>query len=333
MSTEMQTVQTDHINFKDIDKGKAKFEQKADNGWMAMVQHYFVSAWIPQEKLQREYYVRKLDGGANAAVAAGLIVPLQEIVPGSKAGHAMSLYAGPQIQSILEQLSKPSTEGGIGAQGLGLLALHLAALAEKIAQQRRALRRQHPALHLGVEVQSRMGKHIQHRTCCTGLGLGRTKHHPRQPGMEHGASAHHTGLQGDVEGAALQAVVAQLLRSRTQCLHLGVGRGVAAGQRRIGTLAYHLALAHHHSAYGHFASLRTGTRLGQGQAHPVCVFFWGGLVGHDARPSIVTQRVHHIQGVDHASLAPQGEVAREVVEDVERAQGARKAVFVGDVHG
>ena len=81
------------------------------------------------------------------------------------------------------------------------------------------------------------------------------------------------------------------------------------------------------------ASLRTGTRLGQGQAHPVCVFFWGGLVGHDARASIVTQRVHHIQGVDHAGLAPQGEVAREVVEDVERAQGAREAVFVGDVHG
>ena len=151
--------------------------------------------------------------------------------------------------------------------------------------------------------------------------------------MEHGASAHHAGLQGDVEGAALQAIVAQLLGSRTQCLHLGVGRGVAAGQRRIGALAYHLALAHHHSAYGHFASLRTGTRLIQGQAHPVCVFFWGGLVGHDARPSIVAQRVHHIQGVDHAGLAPQGEVAREVVEDVERAQGAREAVFVGDVHG
>ena len=54
-------------------------------------------------------------------MAAGLIVPLQEIAPGAKAGHAMSLYAGPQIQSILEQLSKPSTEGGIGAQGLPLV--------------------------------------------------------------------------------------------------------------------------------------------------------------------------------------------------------------------
>ncbi len=110
------------IHFDDIEKGKAKFESVADNGWISMIQHYFVSAWIPQEKLQREFYVRKLEGGsANAAVAAGLIVPIQEISPGAKLTHAASLYAGPQIQSILEQLSKPSAEGGIGAQGLPLV--------------------------------------------------------------------------------------------------------------------------------------------------------------------------------------------------------------------
>jgi YidC/Oxa1 family membrane protein insertase len=38
------------LDFKDIEKGKAKFSEKADNGWMAMVQHYFVSAWIPEAK-------------------------------------------------------------------------------------------------------------------------------------------------------------------------------------------------------------------------------------------------------------------------------------------
>jgi len=109
------------ITFKDIDAGKAKFAQKADNGWMAMVQHYFVSAWIPQEKQTREFFVRKLDGGANPAVTAGLIVPVATIAPGAKASNAVSLYAGPQIQSMLEQLAKPSAEGGIGAQGLPLV--------------------------------------------------------------------------------------------------------------------------------------------------------------------------------------------------------------------
>ncbi|MDR1936172.1 MAG: membrane protein insertase YidC [Candidatus Accumulibacter sp.] len=109
------------IDFKDIEKGSAKFEQKADNGWMAMIQHYFVSAWIPREKLPREYYVRSLEGGANPLVAAGLIVPVQVAAPGARLSHAASLYAGPQIQSILNQLSKPVEEGGIGAQGLALV--------------------------------------------------------------------------------------------------------------------------------------------------------------------------------------------------------------------
>ncbi len=109
------------IDFKDVEKGSAKFEQKADDGWIAMVQHYFVSAWIPPEKAQREYYVRKLEGGVNPAVAAGVIVPVQPVAPGTKASFAGSLYAGPQIQSILDKLAKPVAEGGVGAQGLPLV--------------------------------------------------------------------------------------------------------------------------------------------------------------------------------------------------------------------
>lgn len=109
------------INFKDIEKGSAKFVEKSDNGWMAMVQHYFVSAWIPQEKQAREFFVRKVESGANPAVTAGVIVPIATVAPGAKASNVVSLYAGPQIQSMLEQLAKPAAEGGIGAQGLPLV--------------------------------------------------------------------------------------------------------------------------------------------------------------------------------------------------------------------
>ena len=109
------------IPFADIEKGKAKFNEKADNGWMAMVQHYFVSAWIPPEKLAREFYVRKLDGSANSPVSAGLIVPTPVVAPGAKVSQSVSLFAGPQIQSVLDQLAKPAADGGIGAQGLPLV--------------------------------------------------------------------------------------------------------------------------------------------------------------------------------------------------------------------
>ena len=109
------------IAFSDIEKGKAKFNTKADNGWMAMVQHYFVAAWVPAEKLPREFYVRKLDGGVNPAITAGLIVPAPVVAPGAKVNQSVSLYAGPQIQSTLDQLAKPVADGGIGAQGLPLV--------------------------------------------------------------------------------------------------------------------------------------------------------------------------------------------------------------------
>ena len=119
MYTEQEKYQK--IAFSDIEKGKAKFNTKADNGWMAMVQHYFVAAWIPQEKQPREFYVDKLDGGATPTVRAGVIVPTPVVAPGAKAKLSVALYAGPQIQSNLDQLAKPVADGGIGAEGLPLV--------------------------------------------------------------------------------------------------------------------------------------------------------------------------------------------------------------------
>ena len=109
------------VNFEDIEKGKAKFAAKADNGWVAMVQHYFVTAWIPAPGLLREFYMRKLEGGANPAVAAGVIIPAPVASPGAKVVFSVPVYAGPQIQASLDQLAMPVADGGIGAQGLPLV--------------------------------------------------------------------------------------------------------------------------------------------------------------------------------------------------------------------
>jgi YidC/Oxa1 family membrane protein insertase len=71
------------VNFADIEAGNAKFATKADNGWIAMIQHYFVAAWIPEPGLPREFYMRKLESSQNPAVAAGVIVPVPLAAPGS----------------------------------------------------------------------------------------------------------------------------------------------------------------------------------------------------------------------------------------------------------
>ncbi len=109
------------VDFVDLEKGKAKFATKADNGWLAMVQHYFVAAWLPAAKTPREFYMRKVEGSNPPAYSAGVIVPVTETAAGAKTTISMPLFAGPQIQSVLDQLARPGAEGGIDAQGLPLV--------------------------------------------------------------------------------------------------------------------------------------------------------------------------------------------------------------------
>lgn len=109
------------VTFDDIVKGNPKFANKADDGWIAMVQHYFVSAWLPEPGLSREYYIRKLEGGAEPVISAGVIVPVPAVNPGSKTVFSVPLFAGPQIQSTLDKLAKAKSDGGVGAEGLPLV--------------------------------------------------------------------------------------------------------------------------------------------------------------------------------------------------------------------
>ncbi len=85
------------VEFADILKNKAKFAQKADNGWLAMVQHYFVAAWLPAAGTAREFYMRKV---GEDLFSAGVIVPVA-----ADGKSTMSLYAGPQEQDKLEKIA------------------------------------------------------------------------------------------------------------------------------------------------------------------------------------------------------------------------------------
>ncbi|HLO64847.1 MAG TPA: membrane protein insertase YidC [Azonexus sp.] len=91
------------VTFEHIADNKAKFAKTADNGWLAMVQHYFVAALVPKDKTQREFYMRKLDG--SNIFQAGVIVPVAEIAPGGKGETSVALYAGPQEQAALKQVA------------------------------------------------------------------------------------------------------------------------------------------------------------------------------------------------------------------------------------
>jgi YidC/Oxa1 family membrane protein insertase len=90
------------VEFKDIENDKVDVEKKATNGYVAMVQHYFASAWILPDGLQRDLFLRKVD---TNLYAAGMITPLESIAPGASKILDSKFYVGPQEEKILEALA------------------------------------------------------------------------------------------------------------------------------------------------------------------------------------------------------------------------------------
>ncbi|MDR2261046.1 MAG: membrane protein insertase YidC [Azoarcus sp.] len=90
------------VTFEEIAEGKAKFVGSADNGWVAMVQHYFVSAWLPPQGVVRNYSVKKTKSGNYTA---GLMLAPVSVAPGETLRTGARLYAGPQDQDRLEGIA------------------------------------------------------------------------------------------------------------------------------------------------------------------------------------------------------------------------------------
>ncbi len=90
------------VEFSDIEKGKAEIEKTSSTGYVAMVQHYFASAWLLAEGVAREYFVRKVD---NNLFAVGMITPLKDIAPGATQSVESRFFVGPQEEKMLESLA------------------------------------------------------------------------------------------------------------------------------------------------------------------------------------------------------------------------------------
>jgi len=90
------------VEFSAIEKGKAEHVKTADNGWVAMVQHYYTAAWLVNAKGAREFRTTKVD---NNLYSVAMVLPLGELAPGATASHQAVLYAGPQEEKKLEALA------------------------------------------------------------------------------------------------------------------------------------------------------------------------------------------------------------------------------------
>ncbi|MDR5874394.1 membrane protein insertase YidC [Halomonas sp. CUBES01] len=115
------------IDFDDIQAGNFN-NREAQGGWIAIIQHYFVSAWAPSQDQQNLYYVSTDSRDRNVVAFAG---PTSELSPEEDATLGATLYMGPKIQDHLEDVA-PNLRLTVDYGWLWFLANPLFWLLDKI---------------------------------------------------------------------------------------------------------------------------------------------------------------------------------------------------------
>lgn len=94
---------TDNTKFKKLafkDMAEEPLKVTASDGWVGLLQHYFVSAWIPKDGLAREFYTEKL---SDNIYRIGSKSTLSTIAAGASLTVPARLYSGPQTKKDLTE--------------------------------------------------------------------------------------------------------------------------------------------------------------------------------------------------------------------------------------
>lgn len=89
------------LSFSDLEE--KPFSAEKTGGWVAMVQHYFISAWVPDQSLENRFTLKKL--GSKDLYTLGFVSPAIEVAPGDTGALSSSFYVGPKDQYRLEKIS------------------------------------------------------------------------------------------------------------------------------------------------------------------------------------------------------------------------------------
>ena len=94
------------VAFDDFDGGG--YPAKSKDGWVGMIERYFLTAWLGTEGA-REFFLRE----TNRGYTAGTIIPVGVLQPGESRSSRMPLYIGAQEQESLHELSESGIAPGI----------------------------------------------------------------------------------------------------------------------------------------------------------------------------------------------------------------------------
>ncbi len=85
------------ISFDDMED--ETLSRSVTDGWAAMIQHYFVGAWIPPTDEAQHYYSRALKG---ERYVIGMIGPSLSVTPGEMSSTQARMWVGPKLQHEME---------------------------------------------------------------------------------------------------------------------------------------------------------------------------------------------------------------------------------------
>ena len=116
------------VEFGDIADNSASYVKSTSDGYIAMVQHYFTSAWLLADGTARENFARKVD---DNLYAVGTITTLPAVAPGQSQAVEARLFVGPQQETVLQTVA-PGLELVKDYGWLTIIAKPLYWLLEKI---------------------------------------------------------------------------------------------------------------------------------------------------------------------------------------------------------
>ena len=90
-------------SFDDIDD--SSFNMPVTGGWTAMLQHYFVSAWIAEAEQENRFYSKRVRAPGEQQYLIGMLSPPKTVPSGSDGTFHRRLYAGPKLQRRMEKIA------------------------------------------------------------------------------------------------------------------------------------------------------------------------------------------------------------------------------------
>jgi len=91
------------IKFDDV-AGEG-YRKTTAQGWLAMIQHYFLAAWIPQPDEQAGYSTQVLSDGAGPRYIARAVSPARTVAPGERTAFEATLFVGPKLQDVIPEVA------------------------------------------------------------------------------------------------------------------------------------------------------------------------------------------------------------------------------------